>query len=241
MSFLVLETRRARPLRLEAFQILILATAQATFVRIALFGATGPLGRRVLDQLLDRDYEVKVLVGDPTKLARKSEKLTVIKGDAEDPEKVGQVVAGCDAVVDTFGARANTRTEVQRLLTVTELILSTMRKQSIRRFIGVAGAGVDVPGDQKGVGYRLVTWFSKLTARHVVDEKQKEFELVSRSGLDWTIVRVPFITDGELTQKYKANLTKPPSSRISRADIAYVLVSQLQDRRFVRKAPFVGN
>jgi putative NADH-flavin reductase len=206
-----------------------------------LFGAIGPLGRRVLDQLLERDHEVKVLVGDPTKLARKSEKLTVIEGDTEDAEKVGQAIAGCEAVMDTLGVRANTEAEVQRLLKVTGIIITTMGKQGVRRFIGVAGAGVDAPGDEKGLGYRLVAWFSKLPARHVVEEKQKEFELVSRSGLDWTIVRVPFITEGGLTQKYKASLTRPPSSRISRADIAYALVTQLEDRRFIRKAPFVGS
>jgi len=210
-------------------------------VRVALFGATGPLGRRVLDQLLERDHDVKVLVGDPTKLARKSEMLTVIEGDIADPAKVGETIAGCDAVIDTLGARANTETEVRRLLKVTELILAAMHRHGARRFIGVGGAGVDAPGDQKGSGYRLVARFSKLMARHVVEEKQKEFELVSRSDLDWTMVRVPFITDGELTQKYRASLTEPPSSRISRADIAYVLVSQLQDRRFIRKAPFVGS
>jgi putative NADH-flavin reductase len=210
-------------------------------VRVALFGATGPLGRRVLDQLLERDYEVKVLVGDPARLARENEKLTVIEGDPGDPEKVGQAIAGCEAVIDTLGVRANTEAEVQRLLRVTELILTTMREQGAWRFIGVAGAGVNAPGDNKGKGYRLVAWFSKLPARHVVEEKQKEFELVSRSGLDWTMIRVPFISDGELTQKYRASLIRPPSSRISRADIAYVLVSQLQDRRFIQKAPFVGN
>ncbi|MDA4114306.1 MAG: NAD(P)H-binding protein [Thaumarchaeota archaeon] len=210
-------------------------------MRVALFGAIGPLGRRVLDQLLERDHEVKVLVGDPTRLARKSEKLTVIAGDTEDAEKVGEAIAGCEAVIDTLGVRANTEAEVQRLLKITEIVLATMREQGVPRFIGVGGAGIDAPGDKKGMVYRLVAWFSKLTAHHVVEEKQKEFELVRRSGLDWTMVRVPFITEGEMTQKYRASLTRPPSSRISRADIAFVLVTQLEDRRFVRKAPFVGS
>jgi putative NADH-flavin reductase len=210
-------------------------------VRVALFGATGPLGRRILDQLVERDHQVNVLVGDPTRLTRESEKITVVKGDAEDPEKVDEVITGCEAVIDSLGVRSNTEAEVKRLIGVTELIVATMRRQGVPRFIGVAGAAVDVPGDRKGTGYTLAAWFSKLTARHVVEEKQKELEIVSRSGLDWTVIRVPFITEGEATGRYRASLTGPPSSRISRADIAYVLVSQLQDRRFIRKAPFVGS
>jgi hypothetical protein len=73
-----------------------------------------------------------------------------------------------------------------------------------------------------------------------VEEKQKEFELVSKSGLDWTIVRVPYITEGTLTKNYRADLKRPPSSRISRADIAYAVVMQLKERRYVKAAPFVG-
>jgi putative NADH-flavin reductase len=74
----------------------------------------------------------------------------------------------------------------------------------------------------------------------VSEQKQKEFELVSRSGLNWTIVRVPFITEGPLTKRYRASLAKPPSSRISRADLAYAMVSQIGDREYVRKAPFIA-
>ena len=120
-------------------------------MRVVLFGATGPVGRRVLDQPVERDHDVKVLVGDPTELNRKSEMLTVIEGDTADPSKVGETIAGCEAVIDTLGVRANTETEVQRLLKVTGLILTTMRRYGVRRFIGVGGAGVDVPGTRRGL------------------------------------------------------------------------------------------
>jgi putative NADH-flavin reductase len=209
-------------------------------VRVALFGATGSIGSLVLDQLLEQGHGVKVLVGDPAKVPSRSERLTVIKGDSGDPGAVGQVIEGCDAVIYTLGVRANSSAEVKRLLAVTELVLTTMRKSGARRFIGVAGAGVKVPWDEKGVGYGLAAWFSKLTFRRGVEEKQKEFELVSKSGLDWTIVRVPYITEGTLTKNYRADLKRPPSSRISRADIAYAVVMQLKERRYVKAAPFVG-
>jgi putative NADH-flavin reductase len=210
-------------------------------VRVALFGATGLIGRHVLDQLLEQDYEVKVLVGDPTKVPRKSEKLSVIKGETIDPETIGQVISGCEAVIDTLGVRANTKAEAERLLGVTALVLKTMAKYGVTRFVGVAGAGVRVPGDETGISYRVAALSSKLTFRHGVEEKQKEFELVSKSGLEWTILRLPVTTDRALTKKYRTDLRTPPSSTISRADAAYALVSQLRDRRFVKAAPFIGD
>lgn len=206
-----------------------------------MFGATGSIGRLVVDQLLEEGNDVKVLVGDPARVPSRSERLTVLGGDSGDPEAVGRVIEGCEAVIDTLGVRANTSAEVGRLLTVTELVLSTMRSSGARRFIGVAGAGIKVPGDEKGAGYGLAAWFSKITSRHGVEEKQKEFELVSKSGLDWTIVRVPYITEGPLTRSYRMDLRRPPSSRISRPDIAYAVVKQLADRKFVGATPFVGS
>jgi putative NADH-flavin reductase len=210
-------------------------------VRVSLFGATGATGRLVLEQLVDRHYEVRALVGDSSKLAGMEKRLTIIEGDAEEYRKVSQAVSGCEAVVDTLGVRANTAAEVERLSAVKGSILRAMLEQGVTRYVGVAGAGVDVPGDEKGTGYKLASWFKRLTSRYVAEQKQKEFELVSRSGLDWTILRVPFITEGPLTKKYSASLLKPPSSRISRADVAYAMVSQIGDREFVRKAPFVAN
>ncbi len=209
-------------------------------MRVSLFGVTGATGRLVLEQLLDQSHDVRALVGDTSKLAGELERLTIIKGDAGDQDKVSQAVSGCEVVLDTLGARANTSAEVKRLSAVKDSILRAMRDQGVRRYIGVAGAGVDVPGDQKGAGYSMASWFKKLTSRYVSEQKQKEFALVSRSGLDWTIVRVPFITEGPLTRRYRASLTKPPSSRISRADVAYAMVSQIGDREFVRKAPFIA-
>jgi putative NADH-flavin reductase len=209
-------------------------------VRVCLFGPTGSIGRQVLERALEREHEVRVIVGDPVRLPDHGGMLTVIAGDVGDAGKVQRALGGCDAVIDTLGVRANTSAEVERLLSVTKLIISTMERNNVRRFLGVAGAAIDAPGDEKGAGYRLAGWFSRLTSRRAQEEKQLEFDLVSASGLEWTILRVPFVTDGPLTRTYRTSLAGPPSSRISRADIGYALVDQLEERAFVRKAPFIG-
>jgi putative NADH-flavin reductase len=206
-----------------------------------LFGATGATGRLVLGQLLEQGFDVKVLVSDPSKLTVEDERLSVVKGDMEDPDSIGRAISGCDAVIVTLGVRSNSAAEVTRLLGITDSIIASMKRNRVRRFIGVAGASVEVRGDRKGAGYRIVSSLSRLTSRHVVEEKQKEYDRVSGSGLDWTILRVPFITEGPLTKKGRLSLTSPPSSRISRQDIAYALVGQLKDQVYVRKAPFLAD
>ncbi len=70
---------------------------------IALFGATGKTGRRVLERALDNGHNVRALVRDPRKLNRTHERLTVISGDVLDPATVAETVAGANAVLALFG------------------------------------------------------------------------------------------------------------------------------------------
>ena len=70
---------------------------------IAVFGATGKTGHRVLVRALAAGLEVRVLVRDPAKLVITSPALTVIRGDVLDADAVDQAVAGVDAVLSLFG------------------------------------------------------------------------------------------------------------------------------------------
>ena len=70
---------------------------------IALFGATGKTGHRVLTRALAAGCEVRALVRDPAKLVTTSPALTVIRGDVLDANAVDQAVAGSDAVLSLFG------------------------------------------------------------------------------------------------------------------------------------------
>src|SRR3954452_6066530 len=68
-------------------------------------GATGNLGRHIVDQLLKRGYHVRVLARDarrvPGKVASGCE---VFIGDATRPETLNGICRGVDAVVSALGA-----------------------------------------------------------------------------------------------------------------------------------------
>ena len=70
---------------------------------IALFGATGKTGHRVLTRALAAGIEVRALVCDPAKLATTSPALAVIRGDVLDSAAVDQTVAGSNAVLSLCG------------------------------------------------------------------------------------------------------------------------------------------
>ena len=67
-------------------------------MRLAVFGATGRTGKPLVEQALNAGYEVTAFVRDPSKLATKHERLTVVQGDATDAVAVERVVHVADAV-----------------------------------------------------------------------------------------------------------------------------------------------
>lgn len=83
----------------------------------------------------------------------------------------------------------------------------------------------------------------KVIARKAYDDIKATGELIANSGLDWTLVRIPFLKDGPANGKIDVGWygkTKL-SSKLSRGNLADFLVRQITDRKFVRAAPGIAN
>lgn len=72
-------------------------------------------------------------------------------------------------------------------------------------------------------------------------DKQKEYELLQDSNLDWTLVRLPLIHLTEENFPIETNLQDCKGEGISAADLAEFLVSQIKDSEYIRKSPFLYN
>ena len=210
-------------------------------MRVALFGATGRIGRLVLEQSLERGHEVRALVRDPTNLASGDQRSTVVEGEVTDRARVGATVAGADAVIDALGPATNSPDEVVLLEAATRNILDAMRAHGVRRLVCLSGAAVTVTGERKAPFDRLASALVRRITPHVVAAKQREYDLVSPTDLDWVVVRPPLVIDGPRTGRYRAGRIRiGPGSRISRADVADFIVRQLEDDTYLCQAPFVS-
>ena len=58
-------------------------------------------------------------------------------------------MTAADAVVSALGPRRGDRTLHRH---VAAALIEAMRDAGVRRFVGVSGAGIDVPGDRNGSG-----------------------------------------------------------------------------------------
>jgi uncharacterized protein YbjT (DUF2867 family) len=84
--------------------------------------------------------------------------------------------------------------------------------------------------------YNVALWL--FLGRIYADKDAQEW-IIRRSRLDWTIVRPTVLTNGPRTRAYRVRVDTRDwrSGSISRADVADLLVRQIEDASLLRKTP----
>ena len=138
-------------------------------MKITIFGATGKVGRHLVDQTLERGDEVTVLVRDTSKLTtQRHERLEVVRGDVLDPRDVEQAVVDTDAVLSALG---HTKTSSKDVLTEgTKNIVAAMNRHGVRRLVCLTGAGVRDPKDEPKLVDRVIGSLLKLLQRDLLED-----------------------------------------------------------------------
>lgn len=209
-------------------------------MRIAVFGATGRTGLHLVEQALAAGHQVTVLVRDPSKVTIQNASLHVLRGNVQNAAQVEQAISGAEAVISVLGPTQNKPTF--EISAGTDNILAAMNKSGVRRLIISVGAGVGDPQDAPGPFNLFINFLLRIFSRHVYEDMQQVAAKVRASGLDWTIVRVPMLTDGPRIGTIRVGYVgKGTGPRIRRADMADFMLRQLTTNTHVRKAPAISN
>lgn len=206
---------------------------------LAIFGATGGVGRQLTRQALDAGHRVVAYVRDPSKLPE-HERLTSVQGELDDAAAIARAVAGADAVLSALGPRQNTPDQVEVFGTAMQNLLDAMKAHGVKRLVSISGAGVILPGDAVTLGRRLVRALLLLLAKHVARTKEREAELIRATDLEWVLVRPPRVVPGERTGDYRAFPDRVPSPKITQGDVADLMLKCVTSDEWVRKAPIPG-
>lgn len=208
--------------------------------RVLVLGANGPSGRRTVQQALDRGLGVEALTRRPQTFPIRHERLRVVAGDATDPAILDAAVATCDAVISVIGT-AFTRRPVDVYSATARLVVAAMERHGQRRLLAVTSAGVRPADAHEGglVQGLLFSVFRRTVSRTVYDDMERMEAIVSASGLDWTIVRPPGLTD-EPGTGYAVAEDRIDGPFCARSDLAAMLLDHLDDDRFVRRIAAVA-
>jgi len=165
-------------------------------MKLFVLGATGRTGVELLDLALPR-HEVTAFVRSPDKIVRRDRGLTVVKGNVHDAAELAAALAGHDAVLSALGPTVGQAVRGSTLMqTSAQSAVTAMRSAGIHRLLVVSSALL-FPGGGPGVGF-----FRTLIGGHVRDLTRME-EVVTGSGLQWTLARPPRLVDAR-DEEYRA-------------------------------------
>jgi putative NADH-flavin reductase len=210
--------------------------------KLTVFGATGGTGTEVVKQALAAGDEVIAVVRNRSRLAVPAhDGLRVVEADVMDADAIAPLVADRDAVVSALGSHEGRRPTTVCGDGVTSII-KAMEQGRTRRLAVVSASGPFIDdGDGpiiRYVGKPLVQWMLKNGFADLVAMEEK----VRGSGLDWTIVRPPRLTNSSRRRRYRTELNRNVrgGARISRADLADFILRALPDPAYVGAAVFIG-
>lgn len=215
-------------------------TGNKTQRNLTIFGGTGKTGRHLVEQALEEGHHVTVLARTPSKLDIQHERLSMLEGDIQDPTAVSDAVEGAYVVLSVLGPTSNTPDyQVSR---GTQHVIDAMHDHGVERLIVSAGAGVGGEGDRPKLFNHVISFVLKMVARHVLEDMTRTVHAVRESDLDWTVVRVPMLTDGPPTGEVRVGrVGVNTGARITRADMARFMLDQVRDDSHIHESPVISN
>lgn len=166
--------------------------------------------------------------------------IKIVKGNVLNPKDIQKTLEGCQVVINTFGQSLKGK---QIYSSVTETILEKMAELQIERYIGVTGGSLTIDGDKKTLINKVGTRIFEIIFSNMMKDKKREWHFLSSNNLieKWTLVRLPFIVDQEEIGHLKEDLKDMPGTKITNGDIATFIINQIEDLKYVKKAPFISN
>jgi putative NADH-flavin reductase len=205
-------------------------------MKIAIFGAKGMIGQRILQEALERGHDITVVVRDPAAYDSTNPKVKAVQGDATDSESVAAVVAGQDAVIVSIAPGHNGKPEIW--IEAAHALIAGLNKAGVSRLLIVGGAG----SLEVAPGLKLhdspdfpAAW------KDIAKALGAALEVYRTTDLDWTFFSPAIMIEpGERTGKFRIGkdqvlFDEQGQSRISAEDFAVAMLDELENTAHLRE------
>jgi putative NADH-flavin reductase len=157
---------------------------------LLIFGAKGNTVGLIVGQALDRGHDVIAFVLSPDKLATRP-CLAIVAGDILDADSLAPAFANSvDAVILALRichVRPSTGLSEGR-----RNIVALIQGHAVDRVIAITSLGT---GDSVGQGHFVARMIQKTSLRQILAEKGRQERILAASGLRWTAIRPPRLSD----------------------------------------------
>jgi len=207
-------------------------------VKILVFGAAGRTGRLIVERALGHGHDVTAFI-HTSPLALTHERLATACGDVRDFSAVERAMSGQDAVAFALSQRAGDKGLHEAGIAN---VIHAMAADDVPRLAAISAAGTFARTDKAlSLAYRALI---KTAMRGVYDDLEGMERRIMATGLDWAIVRPVGLTDNPPSGTYRVSLDGTllkKALRISRADVASVVVKALETDTYLRRTVVIGD
>jgi putative NADH-flavin reductase len=207
-------------------------------MKIVLFGATGNIGQRIVQEALSRGHEVVGVVRDPSKATPPDPRVKLVRADATDESTVVGAVKGADAVVCAISPRPNKQgLPAPSLVKAARGLIGGLTKAHVKRLLIVGGAGTLMVGGQRLLD--LPNFPKEYKGEAMAAADALEVYCKEAGALEWTYLSpAAEIGPGRRTGNYRTTLDEfiaAPNgkSEITYEDYAVAVLDELEKPRHV--------
>ncbi len=205
-------------------------------MKISIFGSTGQTGQELIKQGLKKGYSISTIVRNEPDITNPN--LTVIKGNIFDKKLVKDTIDKSDLVISVmaFTPKLFGQKSTELYSKTASVLAEAMTELNLKKLAFCTSAGVEEDPNE--------IWFYKhILKPFYLSKGYKDMQLaekiISNSTLDWILVRPSRLTNAALTTQFRISQRFRPKegSSISRADLAFFILNQLNSSDWVHKTP----
>lgn len=211
-------------------------------MKVTIFGGTGATGLLVIQKALSAGHSVTAFAQTPSKISIQHSNLSIIAGGLADIDKIETAAKHADAVISVLGPTGKSKGLV--ISNGIKNIIAAMKKNGVKRLIATATPSYKDGNDKFQFGFAFGVFMVKALLKDTYQDIVETGEQIAKSQLDWTIVRLPMLSNKLSKGKLNIGYTGDGNVKLfslTRTDLADFLSQQLDDKTYLRQAPVISN
>jgi len=212
-------------------------------MNVTIFGANSSIGKHLINLFIKGGHKVIAFVNKPGSIKLPPSNLKIIVGHAYDHALVRIAIEDADVVINAFKPDfkvfKNTNYYINNISNKT--IIEEMIRLNKKRFITLSR--LTNSSDTGNINPFIWTFLNKIQYKSYKDEFKSTLELLQKSDLDWTVLRIirtaPSRKKGQYSYYKDQNIKLSPF--VSNYNIACFLYDISIKNLFINEMPIISN